>query len=453
VQYWKLSLGKQQFTDELVEKMLVRHHVSVYPEKAQGENFLNAEKGDIFYVCRSNDAILLLGMFKDNLTIDPIRGPEDGWLDRRFVLLQDADTPQGYNNNFQRKWSPRFQSTFMEIEGESLPAFQREILRPVFNNISITDLIIKRNNAMEKIYIDKNIELLKYQKQIILQGPPGTGKTRLSKIIARSIVNSEQKPDIDDLSDQVKLIQFHPSFSYEDFVRGITATTVDGKVSYKTINKILVEMANKANEELELKGYYNKDSTERKKILDKTDTKKYILIIDEINRANLSSVLGELIYALEYRDETVESMYDLSEDTNKPDREIMLPSNLYIIGTMNTADRSVGHIDYAIRRRFTFIDVLPDKEIGNRNKESKFNQVNSLFVNEKNERSNMLSPEFNPDDVRLGHSYFIADNSIELNNKLQYQVIPLLKEYIKDGILIDNEDVKNIIKQLEKSDS
>src|SRR5690606_7139407 len=87
----------------------------------------------------------------------------------------------------------------------------------------------------------------------------------------------------------------------------------------------------------------------------------YVLIIDEINRANLPAVLGELIYALEYRGEGVDSMYDLDGDTS-----IILPPNLYIIGTMNTADRSVGHIDYAIRRRFAFVEVLPSAEVINK---------------------------------------------------------------------------------------
>ena len=97
--------------------------------------------------------------------------------------------------------------------------------------------------------------------------------------------------------------------------------------------------------------------------------KDYILVIDEINRANLSSVLGELIYALEYRGEAVESMYEV-EGSNK----IILPPNLYIIGTMNTADRSVSQIDYAIRRRFAFVDVLP-KVLEETDEETKFDEV------------------------------------------------------------------------------
>jgi len=281
--------------------------------------------------------------------------------------------------------------------------------------------------------IQEKIDLLTNRKQIILQGPPGTGKTRVAKQIAIRIIDSSLKIETNDdiknsftkiNKNQIKLIQFHPSYSYEDFVRGIVAKSNGTEIEYKTENKVLAEMAKEAKTDLEENG---------------ENANKYILIIDEINRANLSSVLGELIYALEYRGEAVESMYELEGS-----RKIILPSNLYIIGTMNTADRSIGHIDYAIRRRFAFESVLPDNSVVNDS--SKFKIVESLFKNDKNERADTLSLEFNPDDVMLGHSYFIADNDEELKNKLKYQVIPLLIEYIKDGVL--NENAREKIEKL-----
>ncbi|WP_278009207.1 AAA family ATPase [Flavobacterium gyeonganense] len=230
-----------------------------------------------------------------------------------------------------------------------------------------------------------------------------------------------------------KIIQFHPSFSYEDFVRGITAkTNSDDKVFYKVEDRILMEFAQEA--------------------LDNPKN-NYILILDEINRANLSSVLGELIYALEYRyyfdkdnqqQASVESLYDISNGDEEPNRTLMLPENLYIIGTMNTADRSVGHIDYAIRRRFAFVNVLPDDSvIANTNAKALFTDINNLFNN-----NNTLAADFKADQVRLGHSYFIVNDEAELALKAKYEIIPILEEYLKDGILLEAAETK--ISELKK---
>lgn len=366
---------------------------------------------------------------------------------------------------------------------------------------------------------------------------------------------------------QRKLIQFHPAYSYEDFVRGITVEVNNGLPEYITKNKILGEFAQKANnnflesqkapeqlseerwlsEEIkkfaetveddivnqgsyilnesvsifavdddcfryagnnwDLKNKYRMKFTDIiqaqiNKVQDRQDLKKlrktgiisgrswqhssydlivlnkfreylgerkapvqvesiqlenYVLIIDEINRANLPAVLGELIYALEYRNHPVESMYDLDGDN-----KLTLPPNLYIIGTMNTADRSVGHIDYAIRRRFAFVDVLPSIEpIRSAGKEY-FKTVSSLFIknydqidwsNPKLIESEHLASDFRPEDVWLGHSYFITkekdengktlDENHQMSTKLKYEIVPILKEYLKDGIL--NKSAKPII--------
>jgi hypothetical protein len=189
--------------------------------------------------------------------------------------------------------------------------------------------------------------------------------------------------------------------------------------------------------------------------IEKEELKNFVLIIDEINRANLSSVLGELIYALEYRGESLGSIYELDEDA-----DIILPPNLYIIGTMNTADRSVGHIDYAIRRRLSFVDVLPKDlsgEMGTDFKSAIFQKVYDLFYDADRK---YLSSEFEPDQVCLGHSYFIQhyekdergnpikDKPIDFKLRLQYEIIPILKEYIKDGVLKDSEELRDIIKSL-----
>lgn len=206
-----------------------------------------------------------------------------------------------------------------------------------------------------------------------------------------------------------KIVQFHPSYTYEDFVRGITTKPTENGtgIEFEGVDKVLADFATKA---------YDNPS------------KKYVLVIDEINRANLSSVFGELIYALEYRDRTVTTMYEVDNSN-----ELTLPSNLYIIGTMNTADRSVGHIDYAIRRRFAFVHVGP-KRLESSDKLifalDLFDQVEQIFKEH-------ISSEFKVEDVQLGHSYFI-DKSSEKGSmpiRLEYEIKPILFEYVNDGIL------------------
>jgi MoxR-like ATPase len=296
-----------------------------------------------------------------------------------------------------------------------------------------------------------------WSRQVVLSGPPGTSKTYTAqKVIAKllrdddmeeidlnnyrfrpkSTQNGERKIETQNKKGYWALVQFHPSYNYEDFVRGIQVSTVtdkenkDNNIKYETANKILGEMAKQAKE----------DKNQGK------DT-EYILLIDEINRAPVASVLGELIYALEYRGQAVETPYAINHDTS-----LIIPENLYIIATMNTADRTIGTIDYAVRRRFAFVNLLPDEEIikeyySESSGELKatalalYKAVASLFeddgTNTQPAATNYLGPDIYAEDVQVGHTYFLAENKEELYHKFTYQVLPILKEYVKDGILVE----------------
>jgi 5-methylcytosine-specific restriction enzyme B len=168
----------------------------------------------------------------------------------------------------------------------------------------------------------------------------------------------------------------------------------------------------------------------------------YILIIDEINRGNISKIFGELITLLE-SDKRIDGEHPLKVILPYSKEPFEVPSNLYIIGTMNTTDRSVGHIDYAVRRRFAFYTLVSNKDAINsfydkssiNEKEvlkekslSLFDSI-SYYINEKK------SPELDLEDLMVGHSYFMAKSMDELRLKLEYEIIPLLKEYEKDGII------------------
>lgn len=298
------------------------------------------------------------------------------------------------------------------------------------------------NDMDENVYQEYRdaMELLGI-KQMILQGPPGTSKTYSAKGFLKFMAGNCSEEDlavmqIIDYTKQDKycdklikensapeiawdIVQFHPSYGYEDFIRGIQVSTKRDSetISYETVNKVLGNIAELAKEYPE---------------------KRFFLIIDEINRANLATVFGELIYGLEYREEPVATPYTV-EESNK----ISLPDNLYIIGTMNTADKSIGGIDYAIRRRFLFFEQLPDKEVIrayradsgeaqaalNEKAVKLFENVQKLF------EEGFLSPEYRREDVQIGHTYFLADSEEKLLKRFEYQIIPILKEYYKDGII------------------
>jgi MoxR-like ATPase len=280
--------------------------------------------------------------------------------------------------------------------------------------------------AMEKAMLqskfDRLEEILKQYGQVILYGPPGTGKTYLARRFVCDRWNLLEQPSGDDLSNGgFRLVQFHPAYNYEDFVRGIRVTTDNGHPAYETVNRTFGELAQaacnhcavvQAQAEQELG-----ESANAWTILNKIRelAKPYVLIIDEINRAHLAAVLGELIYALEYRLTRVQTPYAIGND-----HTLTVPPNLYIIGTMNTADRSIGHIDYAVRRRFAFLAVLPDrsaleqfyanKDVSLRGEAlSLFDGVDALFKD-----SQYFSPDYHADDVQIGHTYFMAKSSQHL---------------------------------------
>jgi MoxR-like ATPase len=301
--------------------------------------------------------------------------------------------------------------------------------------------------AMEKTMLQSRFASLEatlnQYGQVILNGPPGTGKTYLAQRFVHEHWNLQELAPGDDLSNGgFRLVQFHPAYNYEDFVRGIRVTTNNGHPAYETVNRTFGELALAAlthwkGAQAQATQELGASATEPA-ILNRTHelAKRYVLIIDEINRAHLAAVLGELIYALEYRSSRVQTPYAIEAD-----HTLIVPPNLYIIGTMNTADRSIGHIDYAVRRRFAFLPLLPhrptleqfyaDKDANLRGEAlSLFDRVADLFRDQQ-----YFSPDYHADDVHVGHTYFMAISSQHLSLNMTHQVIPILREYVKDGVL------------------
>jgi MoxR-like ATPase len=171
-------------------------------------------------------------------------------------------------------------------------------------------------------FLEQVVRLLEHKHQVVLQGPPGTGKTYLARKLAEHLAGDDPEA--------VDLVQFHASYAYEDFVEGYRPDPVTGGFTLRP-------------------GPLKKAALRAR---DQPDT-THFLIIDEINRGNLAKVFGELYFLLEYRNQEIQLLYS--------DEKLRLPPNLWIIGTMNTADRSIAIVDGALRRRFHFVELTPHK--------------------------------------------------------------------------------------------
>ena len=238
--------------------------------------------------------------------------------------------------------------------------------------------------------------LLLTKKNIILQGAPGVGKTFAAKRLAYSVMGEKD-------TSRVKMVQFHQSYSYEDFIMGFRPT----QTGFELKTGVFYEFCRRAAD----------------------DDRPYFFIIDEINRGNLSKIFGELFMLIENDKRGVELQLLYA------DEQFSIPSNVYIIGMMNTADRSLAMLDYALRRRFAFFDIPPAfdstgfrayrKNVNNQ----KFDKLISV-VQQLNER--IAEDESLGEGFCIGHSYFCTNVTVNddwIKSVVEYELIPLLKEY------------------------
>lgn len=249
---------------------------------------------------------------------------------------------------------------------------------------------------MPREVLQEWLDVLGDRRQLVFYGPPGTGKTFVAEALGRHIVGSD--------TNHLRTVQFHPSYAYEDFFEGLRPTVEDGNVTYQVVpgplRKLVAEATTPGNE-----------------------SRPYVLVIDEMNRANLAKVFGELYFLLEYRDQSISLQYS-------SDSDFRLPKNLFIIGTMNTLDRSISMVDAAIRRRFPFVELHPSVV--------PVSGVLSAYLTAQgsdDRRARLLdalNAGIDERDLQIGPSYLMKHSAREhsgLERIWKYDILPLLDDH------------------------
>jgi 5-methylcytosine-specific restriction protein B len=332
--------------------------------------------------------------------------------DNNYRYKEYAERLRDFVWNAQPQDYEWFKSRLLNVsETEQILSEYVEVSRPPYG----VDDLIAAGAFLDETEVQEIIERLHTKKAMILQGPPGVGKTFLSRKLAYALMK-----EID--HERFEMVQFHQSYSYDDFVRGYRPMP-SKPGSFMLQNGIFYDFCQKAT---------------------KNPDREYVFIIDEMNRGNLSQIFGELLMLIEADKRGPEFAVPLAY-RNEDEPEFFVPPNLYLIGLMNVADRSLAMVDYALRRRFVFITLRP--QYGS----PLFRQwllergMDAELVKTIVEGMTRLNTQIREDpslgeNYEIGHSYFLpkGDNFASLEKSwyrsiIRTEIIPLLKEYWFDN--------------------
>lgn len=413
---WKISHGKTNvISDDDCEWLNHNHYISVGydQEHNQRKKFLQMKQGDYFYLVRNQKIVLFAQIDDEKPEKTPDKFSNKNWVMRKYKPIKKlSDGFPSISVDGKEGWKPQNASSVNPVPEKSMTEFEAKILKPAFD-LTLNDLNNKTYSLLNEL---TGVERITMSLNQIFYGPPGTGKTfNTVKASLKILENSnepvgefeEQKPRFDKFKSngQIAFVTFHQSFSYEDFVEGIRAESNEGKLSYPVKDGVFKKLVIKARE---------------------NQNQPYVLIIDEINRGNTSKIFGELITLIEKtkRAGEVEAVELTLPYSGKP---FSVPNNLYIIGTMNTADRSLALIDTALRRRFDFIEMMPRADL------IKVSDIDGVDIKKLLTKINERIEALYDREHTIGHAFFMKltekSNVDELAKIFRNNILPLLEEY------------------------
>lgn len=424
---WKLSHGKGSFDDQqrqdyMDQQLAVMHRKT---GKNQGQHFIDAPVGTAFFLCHGNSP-QLIGQFTSTVERCPTR--DEGWVQRHYRELKPAIRSDPYQNS-SKMWSPRGNSTFWRVGSDDLPGFERTLLKPYFG-IGLAELASLMDEPIEAVNVDTPSmvsEQVAPSINRIYYGPPGTGKTyALTRLL------------VQDYPERHSFVTFHQSYGYEEFVEGLRPVlerdAASGQIRYEIrpgVFKALCRRARQAPEQ------------------------RFAMVIDEINRGNISKIFGELITLIE-ADKREGAENAIAVTLPYSGESFSVPANVDLIGTMNTADRSLALVDTALRRRFEFEARMPDSrdEPGAPLYDLRVSVAgDTIHVPAMLTAINQRIEALYDRDHTIGHAYFTALHAIDdgeprfqaLEQIFRGRILPLLEEYFFEDwqkirlVLADNQ--------------